>query len=159
LSAAARAPSGGFAARGGSPRRLALVLVIALVAWAARVLEDRAARTAPPPASAAQVLEAFRAHRSQVMAEGEGRVSRLLEDDREGSRHQRFLVALEGGHTLLVAHNIDLAERVPVKLGDAVAFRGQYEWNEKGGVLHWTHRDPGGRRPGGWIRHEGRMYR
>ena len=32
-----------------------------------------------------------------------------------------------------------------------VALRGQHEWNEKGGVLRWTHHDPEGRHPGGWI--------
>ena len=30
---------------------------------------------------------------------------------------------------------------------------------ERGGVLHWTHHDPDGRRPGGWLEHEGRRYR
>jgi hypothetical protein len=43
--------------------------------------------------------------------------------------------------------------------GDEVRFRGQYEWNERGGVIHWTHHDPDGRRPGGWLRHDGATYR
>ncbi len=58
-----------------------------------------------------------------------------------------------------MSHNIDLAPRVPIAVGDTVEFRGQYEWNERGGVIHWTHHDPDGRRPGGWLRHRSRVYR
>jgi hypothetical protein len=104
------------------------------------------------------VAEAYRAKRSDVLVEGEGRVVRLLHDDNEGSRHQRFLLELAEGHTLLIVHNIDLAPRLPVREGDTVAFRGEYEWNEKGGLVHWTHHDPAGRHPGGWLRHEGKLY-
>ncbi len=85
-------------------------------------------------------------------------VLRVLSDDREASRHERFIVRVDGGVTVLVAHNIDLAPRVPVAAGDSVVLSGEYEWNPKGGVVHWTHHDPDGRHPGGWIRHEGRLY-
>lgn len=105
------------------------------------------------------VAEAFRERRSDVLLETSGRVQRILPDDREGSRHQRFIISIDGTLTVLIAHNIDLAERVPVAVGDSVEVRGEYVWNEKGGVIHWTHRDPAGRHPGGWIRHEGRLYR
>lgn len=106
------------------------------------------------------VAEAFRDRRSGFMVEVEGTVTRLLRDDLEGSPHQRFILELEGGHTLLVAHNLDLADRVPVSAGDRTAVRGQYEWNERGGVLHWTHHDPSGRRlDTGWIRHREVVYR
>ena len=36
--------------------------------------------------------------------------------------------------------------------------RGEYEWNARGGVVHWTDRDPSGRGPGGWLEHQGRRY-
>ena len=91
--------------------------------------------------------------------EGHGVVSRLLADDEKGSRHQRFIVTLGSGQTLLIAHNIDLAPRLDaLKVGDEVAFSGVYEWNAQGGVVHWTHLDPTGRHPGGWIRHRGVAY-
>jgi hypothetical protein len=89
---------------------------------------------------------------------GKGRVVHLLSDDLQGSRHQRFLVQLQNGITLKLAHNIDLAKRVPLREGDEVSFKGQYEWNEKGGVVHWTHHDPAGRHTGGWIRHNSRLF-
>ena len=107
-----------------------------------------------------RVLHAFAARQSEVVVEIEGRVTRLLADDLEGSRHQKFIVELSGGHTVLVSHNIDLAHRIDaLRTGDTVQIRGQYEWNERGGVVHWTHHDPRNRRPGGWIRHEGNEYR
>ena len=53
---------------------------------------------------------------------------------------------------------IDLAKRVPVERGDTIEFRGEYEWNEKGGVVHWTHHDPQDRHDHGWIEFEGRRY-
>lgn len=39
-----------------------------------------------------------------------------------------------------------------------MALRGECGWNERGGVVHWTNRDPDGRRAGGWIDHRGRRY-
>ena len=42
--------------------------------------------------------------------------------------------------------------------GVEVAFHGVYEWNDKGGVVHWTHHDPQGQHEAGWVRHRGRTY-
>ena len=106
-----------------------------------------------------EVLELFENRRSGEMVAVAGLVDRVLADDNAGSRHQRFIVRLESGHTLLVAHNIDLARRVPLEVGDSVAVLGQYEWNDRGGVLHWTHHDPDGVRPGGWVEWNGARYR
>lgn len=90
--------------------------------------------------------------------EGSGFIRRLLNDDDDGSRHQRFIIQIPGGKTLLVAHNIDLAERVPVGLGDRIYFCGVYEWNDLGGLLHWTHHDPMGEVPGGYVRFRRKVY-
>lgn len=97
--------------------------------------------------------------RSGQQVSGSGTVSRVLSDDNEGSRHQRFILELEHGGTLLVAHNIDLAPRIPsLRTGDRVAFYGEYETNPQGGVVHWTHRDPQGRHTDGWLEHNGQRY-
>jgi hypothetical protein len=45
-----------------------------------------------------------------------------------------------------------------LEVGDRVEFSGEYEWNERGGVIHWTHRDPAGQHVDGWIRHDGHTY-
>lgn len=105
-----------------------------------------------------RLARAAQARESGFMVTVPGEVIRLLPDDNEGSRHQKFLVRLANRQTLLVAHNIDLAKRVPLQRGDQLGLRGQYEWNDRGGVLHWTHHDPKGWRDGGWIDHNGVRY-
>lgn len=90
--------------------------------------------------------------------EDTGFVRRLLSDDNDGSRHQRFVIQLRNGQTLLIAHNIDLAKRVPLGLGDRIHFRGMYEWNDLGGLVHWTHHDPQGIEDGGNVRYRTRIY-
>jgi hypothetical protein len=105
------------------------------------------------------LARAFEQHTSKVQVEGQGVVRRVLSDDNAGSRHQRFIVALSLGQTLLIAHNIDMAPRVVgLREGDIVSFSGEYEWNAEGGVIHWTHRDTSKRHPPGWLRHNGEVY-
>ena len=107
----------------------------------------------------ASASELFAKELSDKMVEGEGRVIRLLADDNEGSRHQKFLVEIEDGQTLLFAHNIDLAPRIDsLKVGDTVQFIGEYEYNDKGGLVHWTHVDLEGQHVDGWIKHNGKTY-
>lgn len=88
-----------------------------------------------------------------------GVVVRLLSNDNDGSRHQRFILDVGNSETLLIAHNIDLADRVPVGIGDRVQVRGMYEWNDLGGLVHWTHHDPQGIEDGGYVRYRRREYR
>ena len=150
--------------------RTLVVLVIA--AFAAYVAGQRASRGPEAPAGPGlvagttavssgeeRILHNYRENISGVWVEADGTVQRMLSDDRQAPRHQRFILTLSSGHTLLVSHNIDLAERIDqLRAGDRVAFRGEYEWNAQGGVLHWTHRDPSGRGPGGWLEHQRRRY-
>ena len=112
-----------------------------------------------PVASDDPLARAHADRLSAVQVSGEGKVVRMLGDDSMGDRHQRFILELDSGQTLLIAHNIDIAPRVDsLQEGDTVSFSGEYEWNDKGGVVHWTHRDPQGQHEGGWIRHRGRTY-
>ena len=96
---------------------------------------------------------------SNRQVQGDGVVVKVLPDDNKGSRHQKFIIELASGQRILIAHNIDLAPRIPVIApGDTVEFSGEYEWNERGGVVHWTHHDPRGRHESGWLRAAGRTY-
>ena len=105
------------------------------------------------------ISNAYQNRLSDIQVRGSGKVSRILSDDNKGSRHQRFILRLSSGQTLLVAHNIDLAPRINnLQNGDSVQFYGEYEWNSKGGVIHWTHHDPGSQHVGGWLKHNGRKY-
>ncbi|EGR1894462.1 DUF3465 domain-containing protein [Vibrio vulnificus] len=103
--------------------------------------------------------QAYQSQQSDIQVQGFGQVAKVLPDDNDGSRHQKFILKLNSGQTLLVAHNIDLAPRIPnLKVGDSVEFYGEYEWNKKGGVLHWTHKDPQNRHAHGWLKHNGQVY-
>lgn len=96
---------------------------------------------------------------SNVQVYGTGIVVSILSDDLEGSRHQRFIIELKSKQTLLIAHNIDLAPRIDdLALNDLIEFHGEYEWNNQGGVIHWTHHDPDETHIGGWILHNRIIY-
>ncbi len=106
-----------------------------------------------------QASTAYQKKLSDIQLQGSGIVSRILSNDNQGSRHQKFILRLPSGKSLLVAHNIDLAPEIKaLKKGDTIEFYGEYEWNSKGGVVHWTHHDPAQRHIDGWLKHKGRLY-
>ena len=103
--------------------------------------------------------DAFSNQRSDIQVRQHGTIVAVLSDDTVGDRHQRMIVRLGNDQTLLIAHNIDLAPRVPDPLsGKTLGFYGEYEWNDEGGVIHWTHADPDGKHVNGWLEYEGKRY-
>jgi molybdopterin converting factor small subunit len=108
---------------------------------------------------AAKIAEAFQKQKSNFQVQSQGRVVAVLKDDNDGSRHQKFILELNQGLTVLVAHNIDLSSRLEgLKKGDRVAFNGAYEYSPQGGVIHWTHHDPQKNHVDGWLKYNGRTY-
>ena len=141
--------------------RQTIIFVLLAVLIIVSFLERNGFRPGSSPESGdtAQIAAAFDNRVSNLQVEGSGLVEKVLEDDLEGSRHQRIIVRISADQTVLIAHNIDLAPRVEnVKKGDRLEFFGEYEWNDKGGVIHWTHHDPDRRHVDGWLRHQGKLY-
>jgi hypothetical protein len=109
--------------------------------------------------SSGVIENAYRNRTSGLSVMETGIVSQILSDDNTDSRHQRFIVRLGSGHSVLIAHNIDIAPRINnLSKGDQVTFSGVYEWNDRGGVVHWTHHDPSGRHAGGHVLHNSAVY-
>ncbi|MCF6244210.1 MAG: DUF3465 domain-containing protein [Sulfurovum sp.] len=103
---------------------------------------------------------AFDNQEPKIQVYGIGKVIELLPDDTIGSRHQKFIIKLASGQTLLISHNIDLAMKIDtLSLNDTIEFYGEYKWNEKGGLIHWTHDDPDNKHIDGWLKHKGTTYR
>ncbi|MCC6796870.1 MAG: DUF3465 domain-containing protein [Candidatus Hydrogenedentes bacterium] len=123
------------------------------------VPDEQASPSTDIPPSTGIIEAAFRAGTSNLIVRDTGVVDRILADDNVDARHQRFIVRLSSGHTVLVAHNIDLAPRVSnLTIGQPIEFQGEYEWKPEGGVVHWTHHDPNGRHVGGYLRYSGYVF-
>ena len=150
---------------GKSVSSIIMLLLLLAVAWQQQWLPQPAPQSTPASSSPEQQVDnaaierAFAAQRSNVQVHGQGRVQRVLPPDNDGNPHQRFIVQIAPDHTVLVAHNLTLAAAVEnLQRGDQVSFFGEYEWNQRGGVVHWTHDDPQRRHAAGWIEHRGRRY-
>jgi len=117
-----------------------------------------AVRSVDGPATEIEVLTAQQNHARNVEVTLTAPVRKLLPDDTEGLKHQRFLLQLSNGSTVLVAHNIGEAAAVPLEPGQLVTVHGEFIWNQKGGVIHWTHHSDNGRHEGGFIDYQGQRY-
>jgi len=143
---AARQSAAPVAPRDGGPRR--------------ERRENRRSQRAESAFSAGPIAiaEAQRTEAHGRLVEFDGTVEKVLTPDKRGLPHQRFVLRVPGAGTVLVAHNTELASEVPLAVGDHVRVRGLFEWNKRGGVVHWTHHDPAGGSGGGWIRAGGKTY-
>jgi len=106
------------------------------------------------------VADAYKNQQSDVIVDNvPGTVEAVLPDDLEGDRHQRFVMRISRDQTLLVVHNIDIAPRLStLRKGDRVSVKGEYEWNDRGGIIHWTHKDPRNSHEDGWIDYNNVRY-
>ena len=144
-------------------KKLLFLIFVVVLVYGLEFIQDQAGDTpepVPTGQNASQLIEtAYRNRQGDIQIAGQGTVLRILPDDLDGSRHQRIVLELDSGQSLLIAHNIDLAPRVAgLNKGDTLEFYGEYEWNSKGGVIHWTHKDPNRRHADGWLKHHGKTY-
>ena len=142
-----------------NPQRALILIVIALLFVAADYYKNSQTDGPVSSSTRTEVEQAYSNKRQAVQVTGVGTVVKLLPDDLDGSKHQKFIVQTGKNLTILIAHNIDLAPKITsLQQGDSIWFFGEYEYNPKGGVVHWTHHDPGKRHPDGWLKHDGKLY-
>jgi hypothetical protein len=96
-------------------------------------------------------------------------VAKMLPDNnnpRNGLSHEQFIIEMADGTDVFVAHDLNYAPRVPLRVGEEVEIKG--EWipqpqNKFGvdtiGVLHWTHEsEDEHKHPSGYIEADGVKY-
>jgi hypothetical protein len=108
-------------------------------------------------------IDAIRQHHTHQEVTVEGTVAQVLRVSTSATgRHERFVLDVHTGsgdeQLILVAHNIDIAPEVPLQQGDDVIVHGDLEIDPQGPVIHWTHHDPSGRNPPGFIKVHGQTY-
>ena len=130
----------------------------ALVSFLAAAALVACGATAQPDNGA--IVQDFQSHQSHVEVTAEATVVQVLPDRVSASgMHEQFIIRLTSGDlTLLVEHNLSIAPRAPVAVGDHVIVHGEYIWNAQGGLIHFTHHDPEGRHEGGFIQDNGMTY-
>jgi hypothetical protein len=84
------------------------------------------------------------------------RVTRVLgiRESRSGA-HEGFIISASG-RSFKVEDNVEITGRIPLHRGDAVSLLGQLECDDD--VIHWTHHDPAGRHPAGYVKVNGATY-
>jgi uncharacterized protein DUF3465 len=100
------------------------------------------------------VCQTFGAGRSHIEVVADGVVTRVLgTQPGVSSPHEGFLMRLQSGCNLVVRveANESFTGVIPLNAGERVTVKGEYEYYPLGGVIHWTHRDPRGRHPDGYV--------
>lgn len=112
----------------------------------------------------AAIYGAWADQRSRVEVTADGTVARILgtRQGRSGA-HEGFLLHLRGagGHGLSVRveTNVDITGAIPLEPGESVEVRGEYIYDPRGGIIHYTHHDPAGRHESGYVEAGGDLYR
>jgi hypothetical protein len=107
------------------------------------------------------VCQSFSSQASKQEVLAEGRIAYVLGTSNGPSgEHEGFLLKLSGDCDLLVRveTNVDITGPVPLRAGETVTVKGEYEFEPTGGVVHWTHHDPAGRHIGGYVLAAGKLY-
>ena len=139
-------------------KQTGFLLLFVLLLFAVNFYKNESAPTSARD-NVQAIEQAFENRISNIQISGSGTIVKLLPDDTKGTKHQKFIVRISPKVTVLIAHNIDLAPRInTIAKGDTLSFYGEYKWNNRGGVIHWTHHDPGKRHIDGWLNFQGKIY-
>ncbi len=107
------------------------------------------------------VCNAYARQHSRVEVIADGSVVRLLGTQLGPSGpHEGFLLRLRRGCalTVRVETSVDFTGPIPLRVGDIVVVKGEYEYDALGGVIHFTHRELYGRHAGGYVQLRGTYY-
>jgi hypothetical protein len=96
----------------------------------------------------------------EVLAEGTVVALMGTSSGRSGD-HEGFLLKLNKQCDLLlrIEVNTSITGPVPLRPGESVEIKGEYDTDSTGGVIHWTHHDPEGRHVNGYLIAAGKTYR
>ncbi len=73
--------------------------------------------------------------------------------------HEEFSIRSDDGQALDVVDNVKIAPRVPVAVGDRIRLQGELVPDARPEpIVHWTHHDPRGLHPAGYIELNGMRY-
>jgi hypothetical protein len=127
-------------------RLLAAALLCSALAGCGETQVDNGA-VASAMAAGATVEVTVQGHVAALLADGNG----------SDGPHQRFRLDLGGGVVVEVDHNLSLAPRVPLQVGESVTLHGEFAPDPGHPVIHYTHHATG-RHQGGWITAGGQTY-
>lgn len=105
------------------------------------------------------IYQAQSQHLKHVEVLVTAQVYKILPTDHYGIPHERFLIKLNNNTTVLIAHNLNMAPSAPLNSGQEVTIKGEYIWNNLGGVIHWTHHTDTPYHVGGYILSNGITYK
>ncbi|HET9030097.1 MAG TPA: DUF3465 domain-containing protein [Candidatus Aquilonibacter sp.] len=113
------------------------------------------------PPNNKRICDAYGGQLTNGEVVADGTVRQILGERRGRSGdHEGYLIQLGGDCDLVlkVETNTDITGPIPLRPGERVVVKGVYIYNPMGGLIHWTHHDPGGRHEGGFVKAGGLLY-
>ena len=105
-------------------------------------------------------IRAYQERVSGLQLSVSGKITHVFPSPETGDQHQKFIVQLDAGQSVMVIHNRALGSAIDGLLeGETIEVFGEYQWDQGGGIIRRTHQDPASHRQAGWVKYKGRIYR